>query len=88
MVSYVGNMDWGGMAEYIQSVYSITDGNLMLEVNALPGKLCVSFQLLSKDRKALDLFCDILKEEQLPYTVSECMVRNMPDLLLPKPEKK
>lgn len=88
MVSYVGNMDWGGMAEYIQSVYNITDGNLMLEVNALPGKFCVSFQLLSKDRKALDLFCDILKEEQLPYTVSECMVRNMPDLLLPKPEKK
>jgi len=26
------------------------------------------------------------KEEQLPFTVSEGMVRYMPDLLLPKPE--
>ena len=88
MISYVGKTDWGGMAEYIRSVYTITDGHLMLEVNALPDKFCISFQLLSKDRKPLDLFCEVLKEEQLPFTVSECMVRYMPDLLLPKPQKK
>ena len=84
-ISYVGRTDWGGMAEYIRSAYTLTDGNLMLEVNALPDRFCITFQLLTKDRKPLDLFCDILKEEQLPFTVSECMVRNMPDLLLPKP---
>ena len=83
MVSYVGKTDWGGMSEYIRSVYTITDGNLMLEVNALPDKFCVTFQLLTKDRKPLDLFCNILKEEKLPFTVSERMVRYMPDLLLP-----
>jgi len=88
MVSYVGRTDWGGMAEHIKSAYTITDGNLMLEVNALPDKLCVTFQLLTKDRKSLDLFCDVLKEEQLPYTVSESMVRYMPDLQLPKPKSK
>ena len=88
MISYVGRTDWGGMAEYIKSVYTITDGNLMLEVNALPDKFCVTFQLLSKDRKPLDLFCDILKEEGLPYTVSDGMVRYMPDLLLPQAPKK
>ena len=85
MVSYVGKTDWGGMAEYIRSAYTITDGNLMLEVNALPDRFCVTFQMLTKDGKALELFCDVLKEEQLPFTVSECLVRNMPDLLLPKP---
>ncbi len=84
MISYVGQTDWGGMADYIRSVYSITDGDLMLEVNALPDKFCISFQMLSKDRKPLDLFTRILTQEQLPYTVSDCMVRNMPDLLLPK----
>ena len=88
MVSYVGKTDWGGMAEYIRSIYTITDGNLMLEVNALPDKFCVTFQLLSKDRKPLDLFCEILKEEQLPFTVSDRKVRNMPDLLLPKPSSR
>ena len=31
MISYVGRIDWGGMAEYIRSVFAITDGNLMTE---------------------------------------------------------
>ncbi|MBR2256398.1 MAG: hypothetical protein IJ899_03455 [Blautia sp.] len=86
MISYVGQTDWGGMTEYIKSIYTITDGNLMLEVNALPDKFCVTFQLLTTDRKPLDLFCDVLKEEQLPFTVSDRYVRYMPDLLLPNPD--
>lgn len=85
MISYVGKTDWGGMAEYIESIYTVTDGNLMLEVNALPDKFCVTFQLLRKDKKPLELFCDLLKEENLPYKVSDGMVRYMPDMVLPKP---
>ena len=88
MISYVGRTDWGGMADYVRSVYTITDGNLMLEVNALPDKFCVSFQMLTKDQKPVNLFCDVLREEDLPFTVSERMVRNMPDLLLPKPQNR
>lgn len=84
MVSYVGKTDWGGMAKYIDSVYTITDGNLMLEVNALPDKFCVTYQLLTKDRKPLDYFCEILESEKIPYKVSDRMVRYMPDLQLPK----
>ena len=86
MISYVGKTDWGGMAEYIKSAYVITDGNMMLEVMALPEKICVTFQLLSKERKVLDLFCEALKEEQLTFSVSDRLVRNMPDILLPEPE--
>ena len=86
MISYVGRTDWGGMAEYIRSIYTITDGNLMLEVNALPDKFCITFQMLKADRKPLDLFCDVLKEEKLPFTVSDQYVRYMPDLLLPEPK--
>ena len=85
MVSYVGKTDWGGMADYIRSIYSITDGDLMLEVNALPDKFCVSFQMLSPNSKAVELFTEILEQEQLPFTVSDCLVRYMPDLLLPTP---
>jgi len=87
MVSYVGRTDWGGMANYIRSAFTVTDGNLMLEVNALPDKFCVTFQMLSKDRKPLDRFCEILQEEGLPFTVSDRLIRYMPDLVLPKPEK-
>ena len=88
MISYVGRTDWGGMAKYIRSAFTITDGNLMLEVNALPDRFCVTFQLLSKDRKPLDRFCEVLQEEGLPFTISDRLIRYMPDLVLPKPEKR
>ena len=75
------------MAKYIRSAFTITGGNLILEVNALPDKFCVTFQLLSKGRKPPDRFCEVLQEEGLPFTVSDRLVRYMPDLVLPKPEK-
>ena len=84
MVSYVGKTDWGGMAEYIDSLYVITDGNMMLEVMALPDEFCVTFQLLSKDRKLLDKFCEVLEEETISFRVSDRMVRYMPDIQLPE----
>ena len=83
-VSYVGQTDWGGMADYIDSVYTITDGNLVVEINALPDKFCLSFQMmLSGDRGALDVFCRILKEYGLPFTLTEQMPRYLPDIRLP-----
>lgn len=83
-VSYVGNVDWGGLAEHIKDVYTITDGNLMFEVNALPDKFCITFQMMPKKRTALDLFCAVLDEEKLPYTVSERMTRYLPEIRLPE----
>ena len=59
----------------------------MLEVNALPDKICVTFQLSSEGRKSLDRFCEVLQEEGLPFTVSDRLIRYMPDLVLPKPKK-
>lgn len=88
VVSYVGKTDWGGMTEYIDSIYVITDGNMMLELMALPDKLCLTFQLLSKDRKLLDLFCEALEEEKISFSVSDRMVRYMPDIMLPEPENR
>jgi hypothetical protein len=82
-VSYVGQTDWGGMEDYINEVYSITDGDYMLEVNALKDNFCLCFQLINKDHKPVELFCRILEEEGLPYTVSEMKTRYLPDIELP-----
>ncbi len=82
-VSYVGQTDWGGMEKYIDEVYSITDGDFMIEANALKDKFCLCFQLINKDRKPVDLFCEILKEEGLSYSLSEVKVRYLPDIQLP-----
>ncbi len=43
--------------------------------------------MLSKDRKPLERFCEVLQEEGLPFTVSDRLIRYMPDLVLPKPQK-
>lgn len=83
-VSYVGQTDWGGMEEYIDEVHTITDGDFMLEANALKDKFCLCFQLINKDRKPVDLFCKVLEEEGIPYSISEMKVRYLPDIELPK----
>jgi hypothetical protein len=83
-VSYVGQTDWGGMEEYIDEIHTITDGDFMLEANALKDKFCLCFQLINKDRKPVDLFCKVLEEEGIPYSISEMKVRYLPDIELPK----
>ncbi len=82
-ISYVGQTDWGGMEEHIKGFYTITDGDLMLEVNAINNKFCITFQLINKDPKPLELFCKVLEEEGIPYSVSERYTRYMPKIKLP-----
>ena len=85
-VSYVGNLAWGGLSEYVDSVYSLTDGHLMLEVNSLPEKFCIAFQLFKNSgRRYLDAFLQVLDEEGISYTVGEAEVSNLPGIQLPVP---
>ncbi len=83
-VSYVGHIDLGGMEEHIKNMYNETDGDLMLEVNALKDKFCISFQVVNKKREPLDLFLGILDEEKIPYKVSDIQVRYLPRIQFPK----
>ena len=82
-ISYVGQTDWGGMDAHIRGFYTITDGDLMLELNALKDRFCITFQLINKDRKPLELFCELLEQEGVPYSVSERLTRHMPKIKLP-----
>ena len=84
-VSYVGNLAWSGLAEYIESVYSITDGHLMLEINSLPDKFCISFEQFIGDKKYLNAFLQVLDEEGISYTVGDAESTNLPGIQLPVP---
>lgn len=83
-ISYVGKTDWGEMDQHIKAMYTITDGDFMLEVNAVGDKFCICFQLIDKNRKPVDLFCNVLDEEKIPYKISERMTRYLPKIELPK----
>ncbi len=83
-ISYVGKMDWGEMDQHIKGLYTITDGDLMLEVNALSDKFCITFQLIDKKREPLERFFELLDSEKIAYTVSEPYTRYLPRIELPK----
>ena len=83
-ISYVGKVDWGDMAQHIKGLYTITDGDLMLELNALKDKFCIAFQLFDKKREPLERFCEILDNEKIPYTVSDRYTRRLPKIELPR----
>ena len=84
-ISYVGKVDWGDMDQHIKGLYTITDGDLMLELNALKDKFCLTFQLIDKKREPLDRFCEILDNEKIPYTVSDRYTRRLPKIEFPQP---
>lgn len=82
-VSYVGELHLGEMERHIRSIYTITDGDLMLEVNALKDTFCICYQLVDKNRLPVDLFLEVLKAEGLPYEVSDRKTRYMPRIKVP-----
>jgi hypothetical protein len=82
-VSYVGQVDYGEMDKHIKSIYTITDGDLMLEINALNDTFHITYQLYGKDKKPLDRFLEVLDGEKVPYKVSERKVRYLPWVKLP-----
>ena len=82
-VSYVGKVDWGGMEQHILDVYTISDGDLILEVNALEDHFCIAFQVFNKDERPFQLFCQVLDEEGIPHTETAMLTRYMPKIQLP-----
>lgn len=71
------------MEEHIKNIYTITDGDLMIEVNALQDKINICYQLINKDPAPLRKFLEVLKEENIPYNVSEMKTRYLPKIEFP-----
>ena len=82
-ISYVGKISWDGLGPYLDGVYSITRGHLMIEVNATEEDFCLSFQTVRKDGKYLNAFLRSLEEEGITYTVGELEDRKLPETVLP-----
>ena len=76
-------MEWGGLAAYIDGVYTFTVSHLMIEVNATEEDFCLSFQTLRKDDKYLKEFLEVLDEERIGYSVGELIDRKIPAIILP-----
>ena len=65
-LSYVGQVDYGQMAEHIEGAYTLTDGDMMIELNALPDAFYLSLEMVDNDPELTEVFCDVLRKEGLP----------------------
>ena len=83
VISYVGKVEWGGLAPYIQGVYTITFGHVMVEINATDENFCLSFQTVYHHEKYVQEFTKILDEEGLSYTAGALTERRLPEIILP-----
>ena len=82
-VSYVGKVEWGGLAPFIDGIYTLTVAHLLIEVNATENDFCFSFQTYRKDNKYIKEFTEVLEEEGIAYSVGEVQDRKLPQIILP-----
>ena len=68
-VNYTGQMDWGEVADYIESFVAIVEGHLMLEVTSVGDKIFVCFMQMLNTEKYINAFQAVLKELGIPYTM-------------------
>ena len=67
LISYVGRDEWYGLENYVERIHCITDGHLMVEVNALRDKFFLTFMEVGNNRKFYDAFLEAMREENIHY---------------------
>ena len=77
IVNYTGRMDWGEVADYVESYVVIVEGHILLEITSLADKICVSYMQLIKGTK----YVDALK---IPYKLEGPFTKNLPKHELPR----
>jgi hypothetical protein len=67
IANYTGWMDWGEVADYVDSFVFIVEGHVLLEVSSLGDRIFLSFMQLLDEKKYTDAFEAVLKELGIPF---------------------
>ena len=84
IVNYSGMMDWGEVADYVESYILIVEGHILLEVTSMADKIFVSFMQLIKKTKYVKAFGEVMDELGIPYKIEGPYPKNMVKHKLPK----
>ena len=87
LISYVGRDEWYGLEDYVDRIHCITDGHLMVEVNALRDKFFLTFMEVGNNRKFYEAFLEAMREENIHYKEYGVYERKLPHTVLPKKNK-
>lgn len=82
-VSYVGQTDFGDMQKYIDAMYSIAFGHLVVEINAMRDMFFLNFHQIVKNDSYINAFLNIMDDVGLSYSISEFKEKNIAGLQLP-----
>lgn len=78
LINYVGKENWGEMTEYVERAHIITDAHLLFEILDIGDDFCISLMQMNKKKKYMNSFCQILKEENIPYKVHGVFHNHLP----------
>ncbi len=84
IVNYTGKMDWGEVADYVESYAAIVDGHLLLEVTSMENKLFVTFMQLIRETRYVEAFCNVMDELGIHYRIEGPYPNNRPKHKLPQ----
>ena len=78
LINYIGKEDWGGMTEYVERAFVITDAHLLFEILDVGDSFCISLMQMTRTKKYMDCFCQILEEEKIPYKIHGVFKNHLP----------
>ena len=70
IVNYSGQMDWGEVADYVDSYVIVVEGHLILELTSMNDRIFISFMQLMIDAKYTNAFQQTLEELHIPFETS------------------
>ena len=84
IVNYTGKMEWGEVADYVESYAAIVEGHILLEVTSMADKIFVSFMQMIKGTKYVDALGKVMDELGIPYKLEGPFPKNLPKHTLPQ----
>ena len=86
IANYTGWMDWGEVADYVDSFVFIVEGHVLLEVSSLGDRIFLSFLQLLDEKKYTDAFEAVLKELGIPFQAEGPFPKRLTKHELPREE--
>ena len=84
IVNYTGRLDWGEVANYVESYVIIVEGHLLLEITSMADKIFVSFMQLIKTSKYVNALGNVMDEIGIPYKIEGPFEKNIVKHELPE----
>ncbi|MBR5756335.1 MAG: hypothetical protein IKX96_02125, partial [Firmicutes bacterium] len=84
MVNYTGRMDWGEVADYVESYVAIVGGHTLCEISSMADKIFMSMMLLLDTRKYVDALKAVMDELGIECTISGPYPKQLAKHALPK----